>query len=463
MLYQRGSHNGSNMGTRMHSYPLYQDLQQRAEPLAEVMCRRLAAASVSIDNQTERVEAEMVSGNFFSMLGVKPAIGRVFNSQEDDQHYQGHPVVVLSYGYWESRFARDPNVLGKKILVNDYPMTIVGVSQAGFAGIDPAQSPQIRVPIQMKPVIVPDWGWLHMDDRRARWVQVFGAAQAGLHRRNRERAAAGTVHADPHLRDDAAGGEGLVPLLARAVHEGTDAGRLRGDRLLGRPEQFLHGAARADVDGRPGAAHRLRERRQPADRPGVHAPEGNGGAALARRLARTAGRTDAGREHGAVVRRRRGRSRARGRADARAPGADAVARIVAAAHFREPRSADPRLHARTHVRDRHRLRPGAGAARQPSRSVDHAEGHGRIDRRDRRVAVPAQGTGRRAGRAELPAAVRRRAVRPQPAEPQDRRHRRGARQSGHVPAVAGSERLRRFARARSSMCSCSNGCARRRV
>ena len=179
MLYQRGSHNGSNMGTRMHSYPLYQDLQQRAEPLSEVMCRRLAAASVSIDNQTERVEAEMVSGNFFSMLGVKPAIGRVFNSQEDDQHYQGHPVVVLSYGYWESRFARDPNVLGKKILVNDYPMTIVGVSQAGFAGIDPAQSPQIRVPIQMKPVIVPDWGWLHMDDRRARWVQVFGRLKPG--------------------------------------------------------------------------------------------------------------------------------------------------------------------------------------------------------------------------------------------------------------------------------------------
>jgi len=179
MLYQTGSHNGSNMGTRMHSYPLYQELQQRAEPLAEVLCRRAAAASVSIDNQTERVEAEMVSGNFFTMLGVKPALGRVFNSQEDDRQYQGHPVVVLSYGYWEARFARDPGVLGTKILVNGYPMTIVGVSQAGFAGIDPAQSPQIRVPIQMKPVIVPDWGWVHMDDRRARWVQVFARLKPG--------------------------------------------------------------------------------------------------------------------------------------------------------------------------------------------------------------------------------------------------------------------------------------------
>jgi predicted permease len=179
MLYQQGSHMGSNMGQRMHSYPLYQDLQQRAEPLSEVLCRRLIAVSISIDNQTERVQAEMVSGNFFSMLGVKPALGRVFNSREDDQQYQGHPNVVLSYGYWERRFGRDPNVVGKKILVNDSPMTVVGVSQAGFAGIDPAQSPDIRVPILMKPIMAPDWGWLHMDDRRGRWVQVFGRLKPG--------------------------------------------------------------------------------------------------------------------------------------------------------------------------------------------------------------------------------------------------------------------------------------------
>ena len=179
MLYQRGSNMGSNMGARMHSYPLYQDLQKRAEPLAEVICRRIVPASVSVDNQTERVDAELVSGNYFSMLGVKPALGRVFNPQEDDQVYQGHPVVVLSYGYWVTRFARDPGVLGKKVLVNDYPMTVVGVSAEGFSGIDPVQSPQIRVPVLMKPVLAPSWGWLHMDDRRARWVQVFGRLKPG--------------------------------------------------------------------------------------------------------------------------------------------------------------------------------------------------------------------------------------------------------------------------------------------
>jgi len=179
MLYQQGANNGSNMGTRMQSYPMYQDFQKKAEPLADVLCRRLVPASISIGNQTERLEAEVVSGNFFTLLGVKPAIGRVFNSQEDDQNYQGHPVVVLSHTYWVNRFARDPGVIGKKMLVNDYPMTIVGVSAAGFAGIDPARSPQIRIPVLMKPVMMPEWPWLHMDDRRARWVQVFARLKPG--------------------------------------------------------------------------------------------------------------------------------------------------------------------------------------------------------------------------------------------------------------------------------------------
>ena len=179
MLYQQGPHSGSNMGSRMHSYPIYQEYQKRAEPLAEVVARRLADASIAVDNQTERIDIEMVSGNYFSMLGVGPAAGRVFNSQEDDQVYEGHPVVVISHDYWMRRFNGDQSAIGKKILVNNYPMTIVGVSAAGFAGIDPARSPQMRVPILMKPVIVPEWGWVRMDDERTRWVQVFARLKPG--------------------------------------------------------------------------------------------------------------------------------------------------------------------------------------------------------------------------------------------------------------------------------------------
>ena len=71
--------------------------------------------------------------------------------------YKGHPVVALSHDYWMTRFAGDKNVIGKKVLINNYPMTIVGVSAPGFSGVDPARSPKIRVPIQMMPIVTPGW------------------------------------------------------------------------------------------------------------------------------------------------------------------------------------------------------------------------------------------------------------------------------------------------------------------
>jgi predicted permease len=179
MLYQQGPHPGNNMGIRMNSYPMYRELQRRAQPLAEVVARRILQTSVSVDNQTERLDAELVSGNYFTMLGVAPAAGRVFSSAEDDQVYQGHPVVVLSYDYWMRRFNGDRGVVGSKMLVNNYPMTVVGVSAAGFSGLDPTRSPQIRVPILMMPVLTPEWTWLKMDDERSRWVQVFARLTPG--------------------------------------------------------------------------------------------------------------------------------------------------------------------------------------------------------------------------------------------------------------------------------------------
>ena len=120
-----------------------------------MLARRPVETSVTIDGQTERLAAEMVSGNYFTMLGVAPAAGRVFSSEEDDRIYQGHPVVVISHDYWMRRFNGDPAAVGTKVLVNNYPMTIVGVSAAGFAGLDPTRSPQLRVPILMKPVVCP--------------------------------------------------------------------------------------------------------------------------------------------------------------------------------------------------------------------------------------------------------------------------------------------------------------------
>ncbi|HWC98852.1 MAG TPA: ABC transporter permease [Candidatus Sulfopaludibacter sp.] len=177
MIWANGPHMGSNRGSRATSYPMYQDYQSKAQPFSYVFCRFGTPLSVNFSGQTERVEGELVSGNYFQALGVQPALGRVFSPDQDDRTYKGHPSVVLSYQYWSTRFASDPSVIGQKILINNYPMTIVGVSAPGFLGLDPANSPQIRVPIQMKPLMTP--GWDDIGDRRSQWIQVFARLKPG--------------------------------------------------------------------------------------------------------------------------------------------------------------------------------------------------------------------------------------------------------------------------------------------
>ncbi len=177
MISSTGPHIGSNRGDRASSYPMYEDFQRRAPAFSYVFCRFGTPISVNFNGHTERVNGELVSGNYFEALGVRPAIGRVFSSQQDDRTYKGHPSAVLSYAYWTTRFNADPSVVGRKIIVNDYPMTIVGVSAAGFNGLDPASSPQIRVPIQMKPLMTP--GWDDIGDRRSQWIQTFARMKPG--------------------------------------------------------------------------------------------------------------------------------------------------------------------------------------------------------------------------------------------------------------------------------------------
>jgi len=177
MIWTSGPHMGNNRGMRMASYPMYQDFQQHGEAFSAVFCRYEADTSVAFNGQTERAVAEMVSGNYFEALGVRAALGRVFTPQQDDRVYKGHPSVVLSYPYWMARFSGDPSVIGKKMLVNNYPMTIVGVSAANFNGIDPSRAPQFRIPIQMKPLMTP--GWDDLGNRRSQWVQMFARMKPG--------------------------------------------------------------------------------------------------------------------------------------------------------------------------------------------------------------------------------------------------------------------------------------------
>ncbi|HEY3938873.1 MAG TPA: ABC transporter permease [Bryobacteraceae bacterium] len=177
MIWSTGPHFGGNDGPRKASYPMYQDFQRKAEAFESVFCRFDTPAAIAFEGGTERVDAELVSGNYFQALGVGPAIGRVFSPEADDQIYKGHPVVVLSHGYWTSRFAGDPKIVGAKILVNDYPMEVVGVAAAGFTGLDPSSTPHIWVPIQMKPVMTP--GQDDLGERRSQWIQMFARLKPG--------------------------------------------------------------------------------------------------------------------------------------------------------------------------------------------------------------------------------------------------------------------------------------------
>ena len=177
MIWSTGPHMGNNNGSRASSYPMYEDYQRRAQAFSYIFCRYATPLAVTIGGRTERVQAELVSGNYFQALGVQAALGRVFTPELDDRQYEGHPSVVLSYPYWVTRFAADPTVVGRKMLVNDYPMTIVGVSAPGFLGLDPSSAPQVRVPIQMKPLMTP--GEDRLGDRRSQWIQMFGRMKPG--------------------------------------------------------------------------------------------------------------------------------------------------------------------------------------------------------------------------------------------------------------------------------------------
>lgn len=177
MVWADGPNFGNNNGQRVVSYPFCQDLR-KSPALESVMCSDNTREAVTIDGNTESLDVELVSGNYFETLGVKPALGRVFSSTADDQIWSGSPSIVLSYRFWQERFGADPQVIGKKILVNNYPMEVVGVSAAGFAGADPAQSPHLRIPLLMLPVLPTDGESL--TDRNSHWLQAFARLSPGF-------------------------------------------------------------------------------------------------------------------------------------------------------------------------------------------------------------------------------------------------------------------------------------------
>ena len=107
LLTARGQHYGSNNGQNAISYPMYQDFRDKNQVFQGMFCRFSTSLSLTYEGRTELIVGELVSGNYFPVLGVGAALGRVFTAQ-DDLIQGGHPIAVLSYGYWKTRFAADP-------------------------------------------------------------------------------------------------------------------------------------------------------------------------------------------------------------------------------------------------------------------------------------------------------------------------------------------------------------------
>jgi putative ABC transport system permease protein len=131
------------------SYPLYTDLRDRSTEFGGVVARGGAMVSVSEGGASERAEAELVSGNLFAVLGVRPLLGRAI-TPADDGAPSGSPVVMLSSAYWVKRFDASASVLDRKILVNGHPMTVIGVVPPNFRGLIVGNVPDLFVPIAMK-------------------------------------------------------------------------------------------------------------------------------------------------------------------------------------------------------------------------------------------------------------------------------------------------------------------------
>src|ERR1700745_133981 len=116
------------------SYPICRDLDQQKQFFEGVFCRALTTVDLSTGGEYRPAAAEIVSGNYFPVLGVGPALGQVITN-DDDRTPNANPVAVVSYEFWKSQLGGAPDVVGRKVLVNRHPLTIIGVAAAAFRGV----------------------------------------------------------------------------------------------------------------------------------------------------------------------------------------------------------------------------------------------------------------------------------------------------------------------------------------
>jgi putative ABC transport system permease protein len=161
-----------------YSYPMYRDLRDRNSVFSGVIATLWPVqVGVQWHNEPQLADAEVVSGNYFDVLGVQPAVGRLL-VPSDDTAQDAHPVVVLSFDYWQRRFGGDPHIVNQGISINGHPFAVIGVAAPGFHSVVSQNNPALFVPMMMKPEITP--GWNDLEERQSYWLNIVGRLKPGL-------------------------------------------------------------------------------------------------------------------------------------------------------------------------------------------------------------------------------------------------------------------------------------------
>jgi macrolide transport system ATP-binding/permease protein len=169
-IYTRGSQNTS--------FPNYRDLAAGNQVFAELAGHAIAPLNLGQGETLNRVHGELVTGNYFAALGVRPAIGRTFGT-ETDGAVGAHPVAVVSHGLWQRRFNGDRALVGRTIALNGRQFTVIGIMPQGFRGTWPLViAPEVWTPVTMQPVLFP--GPNRLEDRGAGWFDLFGRLKPGV-------------------------------------------------------------------------------------------------------------------------------------------------------------------------------------------------------------------------------------------------------------------------------------------
>jgi predicted permease len=159
------------------SYPMLRDLQRAQTVFTGIAAHRPFGVNLAFKGQTLNGRGVLVSGSYFPVLELKPALGRLFSTGDDST--PGEPrAVVLSYDYWRTRFSLDPGILNEALVVNGQPLTIVGVAPRGFEGTTLGARPQVFVPMTLRDAMESyDKGSL--EKRRSYWAYAFGRLKPG--------------------------------------------------------------------------------------------------------------------------------------------------------------------------------------------------------------------------------------------------------------------------------------------